>query len=86
MERMLQDSAFIEILALILGNMYISQIFLFLGVATNNMIKIKTNFYFYRRKVAPNRTRFKEARLVAYASLQKFSKYTYYLGLRSKFL
>ena len=44
------------------------------------MIKRKINFSFYRRKGAPNRTRFKEAHLVAYASLQKFSKYTYYLG------
>ena len=44
------------------------------------MIKRKINFSFYRRKGAPNRTRFKEARLVAYASLQKFSKYTYNLG------
>ena len=50
------------------------------------MIKRKINFSFYRRKGAPNRTRFKEARLVAYASLQKFSKYTYYLGLEPKFL
>ena len=47
--------------------------------------KKKNEFSFYRRKGAPNRTRFKEARLVAYASLQKFSKYTYYLGLRPKF-
>ena len=44
----------------------------------------KINFSFYRRKGAPNRTRFKEARLVAYASLQKFSKYTYYLGSEPK--
>ena len=48
--------------------------------------KKKNEFSFYRRKGAPNRTRFKEARLVAYASLQKFSKYTYYLGLEPKFL
>ena len=48
--------------------------------------KKKNKFSFYRRKGAPNRTRFKEARLVAYASLQKFSKYTYYLGLEPKFL
>ena len=41
--------------------------------------KKKNKFSFYRRKDAPNRTRFKEARLVAYASLQKFSEYTYYL-------
>ena len=48
------------------------------------MIKRKIYFSFYRRKGAPNRTRFKEARLVAYASLQKFSKYTYYLGSEPK--
>ena len=50
------------------------------------MIKRKINFSFNRRKVAPNRTRFKEARLVAYASLQKSSKYTYYLSLEPKLL
>ena len=48
------------------------------------MIKRKIYFSFYRRKGALNRTRFKEARLVAYASLQKFSKYTYYLGSEPK--
>ena len=48
--------------------------------------KKKKFFSFYRRKVAPNRTRFKEARLVAYASLRKFSKYTYYLGFIPKLL
>ena len=53
---------------------------------TSLMIKRKISFSFYRRKGAPNRTRFKEARLVAYASLQKFSKYTYYLDLEPKFL
>ena len=66
-------------------NMYISQIFLFLGVAYLLMIKRKINFSFNRRKVAPIRTRLK-ARLVAYASLQKFSKYTYYMGLSLNFL
>ena len=50
------------------------------------MIKRKIYFSFYRRKGAPNRTRFKEARLVAYASLKKFSKYTYCLVLEPKFL
>ena len=59
---------------------------MFLGVAPFLMIKRKINFSFYRRKGAPNRTRFREARLVAYASLQKFSKYTYYLELEPKFL
>ena len=66
-----------------IGNMYIYQIFLFLGVAPANDKK-KNLFFFLSQERCSKSHSLKEARLVAYASLQKFSKYTYYLGSEPK--
>ena len=68
-----------------IGNMYIYQIFLFLGVALANDKK-KNKFFFLSQERCSKSHSLQEARLVAYASLKKFSKYTYCLVLEPKFL